>query len=89
MLRYHHHLTKRAEEATAVGIIPALLAMQRDAALWTIPALLAVIICWTLQLSGTAALWVAIPLVAISFAGCVIYVGAVYVLAIKRHLNGS
>lgn len=84
MRNYHERVTKRANDAAATGMGAVLAAMQWDAALWAIPALLAVVLCWAFQLSGVAALFVAVPLIAVSLFGCVLYLGIVYGCAIKR-----
>jgi hypothetical protein len=87
---YHTELVERAEAAVASGsVIVALAAMQKDAALWALPALLAVLICTAFGLSGTASLWVSLPLVGVSIAGGVIYIGAIYASAWSRRANDS
>jgi hypothetical protein len=87
---YHHKLLQRADAAVATGnIFAVLVALRRDAIVWMVPALLAVLICCVFRLSGSASLWVTLPLVGISLAGGVIYVGAVYAQALSRRANGS
>ena len=88
MGRYHAHLVERADAAASAGsTLVALASMQRDAAIWALPALLAVVICWLFQLSGAPSLWVSLPLVGISIIGCTGYVGAIYFRAIMRRTH--
>lgn len=90
MRGYHQSLIERADAAASSGSLWTIYAaMQRDAAVWVLPALLAVVICLMFNLSGTSSLWVSLPLVGISLFGCVIYVGTIYGRAIKRRTNGS
>ncbi|MDI1296905.1 MAG: hypothetical protein PSY12_13660 [bacterium] len=90
LLHYHRALTGRADAAAVSGDIGSLMtAMACDAVFWALPGLLAVAICWTFGLAGVSALWVSLPLIAISIFGCVFYVGTVYALAITRRANGS
>ena len=45
--QYHARLVERADEAALSGnAFVALASMRRDAAIWALPALLAVAICW-------------------------------------------
>ena len=83
--RYHQGLIERANKVAANGSPFAMIAaMQRDAIIWALPALAALAICSLAQLSGSSSLWVSVPLVSASIAGCVFYVGLIYGAAIKR-----
>ena len=83
--QYHAHLIKRADAAASSGsVFIALAAMQRDAMIWAIPALIALSICWLFQLSGVSSLWVSLPLVGMSIIGGIGYVGTIYCRALTR-----
>ena len=87
---YHHGLVARAEKAVSTGsIFTVLSAMQREAAIWALPALVAVAICWVFGLSGSNSLWISLPLVGITILGSGAYVCTVYVQAMARRKNGD
>jgi hypothetical protein len=74
--QYHARLVERADAAASSGnAFVALASMRRDAAIWVLPALLAVVLCWIFQLSGMSSLWVSLPLVGVSIVGCSVFVG--------------
>jgi hypothetical protein len=85
---YHRGIIGRADAAaSAGGLWMVYVAMQRDAAVWCVPALFAVAFCWIFDLSGPSSLWVSIPLVGITLFGCVFYVGTIYRRAIRRRTD--
>ena len=82
---YHQTLTERAKAVVASNSLSRVFgSMWRDTIVWLIPIGLAFLICWVWGLSGTTSLIVSAPLVGISLLGGVVYVGAVYALAIKN-----
>jgi hypothetical protein len=88
MLRaYHDRAVERANAAVASGQIAKIYASMTGAAIvWAIPALLAVLLCLGLGLSGTDSLYVSVPLVGVSIVGGCLYIGWVYGRAlVRRH----
>jgi hypothetical protein len=76
---YHTRTINLAKAAVATGRPSSIyLSMAMAAAVWTIPAMLAVFICCGLGLNGVAILYVCLPLIGISVAGCCGYIGWVY-----------
>ncbi|WP_296219948.1 hypothetical protein [uncultured Sphingomonas sp.] len=82
---YHERVVTRAEAAAGRDHVVYLLSgIWRDAAIWSIPALVAMLICAAFGLQGLPSLWVSLPAVAVAMLGSCIYVPAVYLAAMKR-----
>jgi len=76
----------RADAAAQRNTVAFLLrGIWRDAVIWTIPALVAVLICAVLGLHGPLSLSVSMPAVGITILGSCVYVPMVYVAAMKRY----
>lgn len=76
----------RADAASRPDAVGFLLGgIWHDAAIWTIPAIVAVLICAIIGLHGPSSLWVSLPAVGITILGSCVYVPMVYVAAMKRH----
>jgi hypothetical protein len=86
---YHQRVTFRATKAAATGHFGYLFGIWRESILWTLPALVAVLICWAFDLGGLASLWATLPAVGIWIAGAGLYIPSVYLGAMKRRANDS
>lgn len=85
MRAYHRRTVQRADAAAATGQLGVIYTSMIQAGLvWILPALLAVVICWTFGLTGVESLYLSVPLVALSIFGCCGYVGWIYARALKR-----
>lgn len=85
MSSYHKWAVGRAEAAAATGsLFTVMIEVQLQAALWAIPAAIALLVCWFAGLSGTAALLVSTPLVVVSVGGSCVYTGWIFARAVKQ-----
>jgi hypothetical protein len=82
---YHQRLQIAADSAVATGRVSSIyFSMLRSSAIWTLPAIAAVMICGHMGLGGIPSLYVCLPLILMSVAGCCGYVGWVYWRAMMR-----
>ena len=82
---YHQRLLIAADTAVATGRASSIyFSMLRSAAIWTLPAISAVVICGNMGLGGIPSLYVCMPLILVSVAGCCGYIGWVYWRAMMR-----
>lgn len=82
---YHQRLLIAADTAVATGRASSIyFSMLRSAAIWTVPAIAAVMICAHMSLDGINSLYVCLPLILVSVAGSCGYIGWVYWRAMAR-----
>jgi hypothetical protein len=87
---YHERVVARAEAAASKGHLVYLLGgIWRDAAVWALPPLAAVLICPIFGLYGQPRFWVSLPAVGVTLLGSCGYVPWVYLGALKRRWSGS
>jgi hypothetical protein len=88
--RYHLALAGRADAAAATGNLSAIFAaMWWDTRWWVAPLFVVILIGWIDDFSSMATLLLSVALVGACFIGAIVYVPTVYVVAMKRRVDGT